>query len=117
MTTTYVESTPQSTPYVSSTPVKSEYRSSQPTTVTSNDGSTITYGTPRVVRKYVDHSSRRSFRGGDNSTSFTVNKAPHVETIVSSQPTTTYTQPTTTYTQPTTTYTQPATPLMWNPLL
>jgi len=111
VTTTYVESTPKSTSYVSSTPVKSEYRSSQPTTVTSNDGSTITYGTPRVVRKYVDHSSRRSFRGGDNTTSFTVNKEPHVETIVSSQPTTTYTQPTTTtYTQPTTTtYTQPTT--------
>jgi len=136
-TTTYVESAPQTTytqpattTYVESTPVKSEYRSSQPTTVTSNDGSTITYGTPRVVRKYVDHSSRRSFRGGDNSQSFTVNKQPHVETIVSSQPTTTtYTQPTTTtyvestpqatYTQPTTTtyvestpqttYTQPAT--------
>jgi len=103
-----------STPsYVQSTPVKSEYRESQPTTVTSNDGSTVTYGKPRVVRKYVDHSSRRSFRGGEEvpTSSFQVRNEAHVENIVSTQPTT-YVQstPQTTYVQSTPqTYTQPST--------
>ena len=123
--TTYVQSTPTHTTYTEKpiestyvqTPVKSEYRSSQPTTVNS-EGSNITYGTPRVVRKYVDHSSRRSFRGEDqgSTTNFTVQKDPHVEQIVSSysQPQTTYVQSqpqtTTTYVesqpQTTTTYVQ-----------
>ena len=113
-THTYVETTSMSTPsYVQSTPVKSEYRESQPTTVTSNDGSTVTYGKPRVVRKYVDHSSRRSFRGGEEvpTSSFQVRNEAHVENIVSTQPTT-YVQstPQTTYVQSTPqTYTQPST--------
>ena len=112
-TTTYVENTTVSSPsFVQTTSMKSDHRPSQTTTMT--DGSNVTYGTPRVVRKYVDHSSRRSFRGGEEVpvSNFQVRNEAHVEKIVSSQPTTTYVQSqpqtTTTYVEssPQTTYVQ-----------
>ena len=124
--TEYVQSPPVQTTYVSNVPVQTSYVEevkSSVQTMPSGEG-TITYGKPRVVRTYVDESSRRSFRG-ENQTESIVNSQPmttttyteshqptYTETVVNSQPmTTTYTQAqpmTTTYTQaqPTTTYTQ-----------
>ena len=92
--TEYVQSIPQqTTTYVQSAPVQSSYvqsevvKSSQPMPV--NDGS-ITYGKPRVVRTYVDESSRRSFRG-EGRTESIVQAQPttYTETVVQSHPTTT----------------------------
>ena len=120
-TTTHVIQ--ESTPVYTESPKKSftsytqgstsEYRSSQPTNVTSQDGSTITYGTPKVVRTYVDHSSRRSFRKNDNAGTFTVQKEPHVETIVKTSPQVTYTEPikSTVVSQPVTTTTLSSQPV------
>ena len=56
----------------------SEYKQSQPQTHTSSTvvtgEATVTYGKPRVVGSYIDHNSRRSFRGNTENTTSTVVK-------------------------------------------
>lgn len=128
-TPTYVSSQPRIETYVQSTPTyvapqtRTEVKSSSNMPVTNTTSTVVTgeanvtYGKPKVVGSYIDHSSRRSFRGNDNTSTTVVKNTPSTtqyesETYVQSTPqTTTYVQSTphtTTYVEsvPSNTYVQ-----------
>ena len=92
---TYVQPVTYEQPVVYEQPVQTyqrpatttytEVKASQPSVTSSNTEGSVTYGKPRVVRTYVDHSSRRSFKNESQTPS---------TTVVHSTPNTTYVQST-----------------------
>lgn len=116
-TPTYVSNQPRTETYVQSTPqVRTEVKSSTNLPVTNTTStvvtgeSNVTYGKPKVVGTYIDHNSRRSFRGNNNTATTVVKNTPSTtqyesESYVQSTP-----QKTTTYVEsaPQTTYVQNA---------
>ena len=88
----------QAEPYKTNQSYTSEYKQSQPQVQTSSTvvtgEATVTYGKPRVVGSYIDHNSRRSYRGTtENTTSTVVKTNPSTthyesESYIQSMPTT-----------------------------
>ena len=74
-------------PVVHSRPIvhhPTEVKSSHKPSIVSGESS-VSYGKPRVVRTYIDHSSKRSTRDKDDSHSTLLNST-HQETVSSSRP-------------------------------